>query len=695
MSTLDTASAATAGHRAKLAYIYIRQSSLSQVAHHGESTEMQYRLMDRALTLGWPRDRIRILDEDLGKSAATAESRPGFQQLIADVGLGQVGLVLSLDASRLARNCSDWHRLIELCALFGALIADGERLYDPRQYHDRLVLGLSGMMSEAELHQLRIRLQAGELQKAERGELRLPLPAGLQRQRDGSVILNPDDEIQARLQLVFAKYDEPGAARAVMRYLCRHDLHLPTRPRCGPEPHEIVWQEANAQRVLEILHNPAYAGAYVYGRSTLDLARRRAGHPGSGLAHRPLGQWPVCLQGVYPAYISWDHYLANQERLQSNQNRYEEHHHGAPRQGQALLQGIVLCARCGSHMGLRYYGPHGNYPAYRCARARLESNAPLCQEVRALALDAEVERQFLQALTPDRLVVAMSAIEQIEQEDAALRHQWQLRLERARYEAERARRQFNAVEPENRLVARHLERQREDRLLAAEELEQAYQRWGRQHGRVFTEADRAAVLALGADLPKVWYAPTTTAGDRKRLLRLVIASVVVDGRREAGRVWCRINWQTGATTELRVTRRVRSYAEYPRLEELQARVHALHAKGKMDDEIAAELNAGGFMTARGRHFSGKMMWILRHQWHLPTVKENGKECNPVRWPDGTYSIEGAATSIGVTVGTIYKWVRSGRIQGRQRKSGLPWKLSLRDSDILALKEYVQRVRRIK
>lgn len=255
MSTLDTASAATAGHRAKLAYIYIRQSSLSQVAHHGESTEMQYRLMDRALTLGWPRDRIRILDEDLGKSAATAESRPGFQQLIADVGLGQVGLVLSLDASRLARNCSDWHRLIELCALFGALIADGERLYDPRQYHDRLVLGLSGMMSEAELHQLRIRLQAGELQKAERGELRLPLPAGLQRQRDGSVILNPDDEIQARLQLVFAKYDEPGTARAVMRYLCRHDLHLPTRPRCGPEPHEIVWQEANAQRVLEILHN--------------------------------------------------------------------------------------------------------------------------------------------------------------------------------------------------------------------------------------------------------------------------------------------------------------------------------------------------------------------------------------------------------------------------------------------------------
>lgn len=695
MSTLETASKATASHRAKLACIYIRQSSLSQVAHHAESTEMQYRLMERALGLGWPRDRIRILDEDLGKSATSADDRPGFQQLIAEIGLGRVGLVLSLDASRLARNCSDWHRLIELCALFGALIADGEQLFDPRQYHDRLVLGLSGMMSEAELHQLKIRLHAGEQQKAERGELRVGLPVGLERQRDGSLILNPDDEIQARLRLVFAKFDELGTARAVMRYLCRHDLPLPTRPRCGPEPHDVVWQKANAQRVIAILHNPAYAGAYVYGRSTFDPAKRRVGHPGSGLVHRPLGQWPVCLQGVYPGYLSWEHYLANQERMLNNQNRYEHNHHGAPRQGQALLQGIVLCARCGNRMSLRYSGPQGEYPAYRCTRAYHEFNAPRCQEVRALALDAEVERQLLEALAPDRLAVALSAMEQIEQESAALRHQWQLRLERARYEAERARRQFNAVEPENRLVARNLERQWEDKLRTAEELQHAHQRWAQHHDDACTEADRAAILALGKDLPKVWKAPTTTAGDRKRLLRLVIQSVVVDARREAGRLWYRINWQTGATTEQWLTRHVQSYAEYPRLKELQERLHALNAEGKMDEQIAAELNAGGLITARGQRFSGALVWLLRHQWQIPTVKENGKEHNPACWPDGSYSIEGAADRIGVTVGTIHKWVRAGRIEGRQRQWGMPWKLSLNDDDIIALKEYVQRVRRVK
>lgn len=694
MSTFDTPCQATASHRAKLACIYIRQSSLSQVAHHGESTEMQYRLTDRALALGWPRDRIRILDEDLGKSAASAEDRPGFQQLIAEIGLGRVGLVLSLDASRLARNCSDWHRLIELCALFGALIADGERLYDPQQYHDRLVLGLSGMMSEAELHQLKIRLHAGEQQKAERGELRVGLPVGLERQRDGSVILNPDDEIQARLRLVFAKYDELGTARAVMRYLCRHDLPLPVRLRRGPEPHEVVWQQANAQRVIGILHNPAYAGAYVYGRSTFDPARRRAGHPGSGLVHRPPGQWPVCLQGAYPAYISWEHYLTNQERLRNSQNRYEQGRHGAPRQGQALLQGIVLCGRCGSRMCLRYYGPQGQYPAYRCARARHEFNGPLCQEARALALDAEVERQLLEALTPDRLAVALSAMEQIEQEGAALRHQWQLRLERARYEAERARRQFNAVEPENRLVARNLERQWEDKLRAVEELEQEYARWTQRHDCTFTEADRAAILALGQDLPRVWNAPTTTAGDRKRLLRLVIASVVVDARRETGRLWYRINWQTGATTEHWMTRRVQSYVVYPRREELQERVRALHAQGKMDKEIAAELNADGLLTARGRRFRDKLVWLLRQQWQIPKAKEKGKEHRPARWPDGSYSAEGAAACIGVTVGAIYKWIRTGRIAGQQQARGMPWKLALSEDNIMALKEYVQRVRRI-
>lgn len=493
----------TTAHRAKLAYIYVRQSSLSQVLRHGESTTLQYRLVERAVGLGWSRERVQVIDEDLGKSGSSTQQRLGFQQLTAEIGLGRVGLVLSWDASRLARNNGDWHRLVELCALCGALLADGEQLYDPRQYHDRLLLGLSGMMSEAELHHLKLRLQAGERLKAERGELRLPLPAGLERQRDGAVIRTADEEVQARLRLVFDQFETLGSARAVLRYLQRQQLLVPTRPLRGPAP-EVQWQPASNERVLAILHNPAYAGAYVYGRRTHDPQRRRADHPTSGLVRQPLEQWPVCLQGIYPAYISWEQYLRNQARLQANQSRYDADHPGVPRQGHALLQGLVRCGRCGGRMRLRYSGPQGQYPVYECGIAKQRYNHPRCQEVRALPLDAAVEQHFLAALAPDRLAVALATLEQFEDEARALQRQWQLRRERARYEADRAQRQYQAVEPEHRLVARSLERQWEEKLRALDELEHGYRRWAAQQSMTLTETDRQAILALGADLPTLW-----------------------------------------------------------------------------------------------------------------------------------------------------------------------------------------------
>src|SRR5271156_1707203 len=267
----------TPARRAKLAYIYVRQSSVTQVKHHQESTELQYRLVDRAVRLGWPHERVQVIDEDLGKSGAGGVERQGFQKLIAEIGLGNAGLVISLDASRLARNNRDWHQLLELCSVFGVLIADGERLYEPTLYHDRLLLGLSGIMSEAELHQLRIRLHQGERQKAARGELRMPLPGGLARTRSGEIVLNPDEQVQSRLEFVFRKFSELQSARAVMLELHRHDLMLPVRPLRGPAPHEVEWVPATSTGVLQILHNPAYAGAYVYGRHQSDPLRRRAG----------------------------------------------------------------------------------------------------------------------------------------------------------------------------------------------------------------------------------------------------------------------------------------------------------------------------------------------------------------------------------------------------------------------------------
>ena len=411
---LSTDDRITNAHRAKLAYVYVRQSSPGQVRHHQESTELQYRLVERASLFGWPRERVHVIDDDLGKSGTSSRDRHGFQTLIAEVGLGKAGLVLSLDASRLARNNRDWHQLLELCSLFGVLIADGERLYDPAAYHDRLLLGLSGIMSEAELHQIKIRLHQGERQKATRGELRLPLPAGLTQNRDGSVTFNPDEEVQERLRLVFAKFRELRSAKAVMRYLRGNNLLLPVRPLLGPAPHDVVWRMADSARVVQILKNPAYAGAYVYGRRRPDPLRRQPGSERIGTAAVAPEDWSICLKDAHPAYVDWDEFMANRRQLVDNVNRYDMGRPGVPRKGDALLQGIASCGRCARRMCLRYSGPNGDYPVYVCVADQNAEGRPKCQEVRALAVDAEVERLILQSLRPDQIALAVAALGEIE-----------------------------------------------------------------------------------------------------------------------------------------------------------------------------------------------------------------------------------------------------------------------------------------
>jgi DNA invertase Pin-like site-specific DNA recombinase len=682
----------TAAHRAKLAYIYVRQSSVQQVRQHQESTELQYRLVDRAVGLGWPRERVHVIDEDLGRSGATSGERHGFQRLIVEIGLGNAGLVLSLDASRLARNNRDWHQLLELCSLFGVILADGERLYDPSAYHDRLLLGLSGIMSEAELHQIKLRLHRGERQKAARGELRLPLPAGLSRGRGGDIALNPDEEVQERLRLVFAKFAELQSARAVMRYLRAHDLPLPVRPLLGPAPHAVAWCEANSARVRAILQNPAYAGAYVYGRRRPDPARRRSGAR-AATTKVAVGAWEVCLPAAFPGYLSWEEFMANQRRLADNVNRYAAGHHGVPRRGHALLQGIAAGGRCGRRMSLRYTGPHGDYPVYCCRADRDQGAAPLCQEVRALPVDAFVERTLLEALAPDRIAIAVAAVGQLQEEARQLEKQWGLRRERARYEAERARRQYDAVEPENRLVARSLERAWEEKLCAVEAIEQVYERWRREEPRVLSEADHAVLQGLGENLPRVWQAGTTTAADRKRLLRFVIKEVALDQKRERGQVWLKILWQTGATSEHAIQRHVHTYRDHFDLEPLRRRVAALNAAGKMDKEIAAVLNREGFVAARGCAFQGENVWLLRKRWGIATVKINGVSPNPPRWPDGSYSVQGAAAALGITPQTVFDYLARGLLSGRQLVKGQPWQIDVADEQIERLRARVRHTRR--
>jgi hypothetical protein len=391
----------------------------------------------------------------------------------------------------------------------------------------------------------------------------------------GDVILNPDQEVQARLRLVFSTFMELGTANAVVRYLRCHQLPLPARPLRGAAPQQIVWDAATSSLVTAILHNPAYAGAYAYGRSMRDPARAKPGRPGTGIIRLPMDRWVVLLHDRYPAYISWDAFMANQARLEANQTSYKRGHPGAVRRGEALLQGIAICARCGAHMQLLYSGPSGEFPVYKCFQGGSRGSYLRCQEVRALDLDCDIQRIVLHALAPDKLAIAVATLAEVEREDAALQKQWQLRLERARYESERARRQYDAVEPENRLVARTLERQWEDKLRALEQLEREYASWcGRQQLTV-SEEDREQILALAQDLPSVWAAPTTTAADRKQLLRLLVDSVLLDNHRSVGRTWFQINWRTGATTEHWRVRRVRGYFDYAALDELERRIREL------------------------------------------------------------------------------------------------------------------------
>jgi DNA invertase Pin-like site-specific DNA recombinase len=602
---------------------------------------------------------------------------------------GKAGLVMSLDASRLARNNRDWHQLLELCSLFGVLIADGERLYDPGAYHDRLLLGLSGIMSEAELHQIKVRLHQGERQKAARGELRLPLPAGLTYGRDGGVTLNPDEEVQERLRLVFAKFRDLRGAKAVMRYLQRSNLLLPVRPMNGPAPHDVVWRPADSGRVVHILKNPAYAGAYVYGRRRPDPMRRRPESGRIGTIAVAPEEWSICLKDAHPAYVDWEEFMANQRQLADNLNRYGMGRRGIPRKGSALLQGIVCCGRCARRMCLRYSGPHGDYPIYTCAADHHSDGQPRCQEVRALLVDTEVERVILAALAPDQIALAIATLGEIEGEVRLLERQWSLKRERARYDAERARRQYDAVEPENRLVARSLEHVWEEKLRRAEQIEQDYEVWRREQSVSITDADRQEILALGGNLPQLWHAATTTAADRKQIARLVIKEVTLDQTRRRGWIWIRIIWQTGAASEHWVQRRVLGYAQHADADQLRNRIVELNGMQKMDGEIAAILNDEGLRTAHGPPFSGGMIHVLRKKWRIPTVKINGAASNPPRWPDGSYSVQGAAELLGITSQTIFDWLRKGWLSGRQLARGMPWQIFLSPEQANELKARVR------
>ena len=518
----------TAAHRQRRACVYVRQSTVFQIHHHRESTERQYNLRQRAQALGWSPEAIVIIDEDQGQSGTSAAHRQGFQRLVAEVAAGEIGVVLSLEASRLARCGSDWHRLIELCSLSHALIADEYAVYDPREPNDRLLLGVKGTLSEAELMTLRTRLYEGRWNKARKGELGRSVPTGYLLDEQKRWIKDPDRQVQQRLEYVFKLFRQCGVARQVLLTLKAEQLKLPARVPGGPDKGQLVWKEASYRAVIRFLRNPSYAGAYVYGECEYDGTQRYAKTGKAKPRRRAPDQWPVCIQNHHEGYITWEEYLGNCQRL--HQNWFRSDTRGAPREGGALLQGIVWCGYCGAKMGVNSHSVREKRsPSYICHHAYSEGAPRTCQSMTSKPVDEFVVKVFFEALAPAQLEIALAAVDQLQHQRQALQQQWKQQLEQARYDAQLAQRQYDAVDPDYRLVAAELERRWNDKLEAVQKLERAYSEAQQQaHFSVNTD-EKEAIERLAQDLPSVWQSSTTTDQERKQLLRYLIAQVQLDG----------------------------------------------------------------------------------------------------------------------------------------------------------------------
>ncbi|OWK41037.1 recombinase family protein [Fimbriiglobus ruber] len=584
-------------HLDRGAIVYVRQSTPQQVADHQESTARQYALTDRASALGWTRERVTVIDDDLGKSGQSIEGRPGFQRLLAEVALDRIGLILGLEMSRRARSCKDGHQLLELCARFRVLLADADGVFDPTDHSDRLLLGLHGMMNEAELHVLKQRMHQGKLNKARRGELIVSVPVGYLKHPSGQVTLDPDEQAQGVVRLIFDEFDRQGTVHGILRHLIAHGIRLPVRSTAGGSGGPLQWRPPGRETIRQILRHPIYAGAYRYGHRPTDPRRQTAGHPKSGRnSGLAADECLVFLRDRFPAYISWERFEANQLRLAANRSRAGSP--GAIRNGTALLAGVVRCGRCGKRMYVRY--TRTGRPSYVCSTLRSDYGLPLCQSTPAADIETWVAEQVLSALQPAALDASLTAAAAVEEQRRQLVRHWEQRIERARYEADRAGRQYHACEPENRLVARTLEQRWDELLREVARLEAEFDRVRRTQPRVLGEADRDRVRQLAEHVPAVWRASTTTPADRRQIVRLLIDTVVVTVDPTGDRAAIRVEWSGGAVQQQTVHRPVQGYRQQRDWPQLSARLIALHEQNRTPAEIATILQEAGFRPRNGR-----------------------------------------------------------------------------------------------
>ncbi len=651
-------------HIQRAAVVYVRQSTTSQVEQHRESTARQYALAERAQQLGWTKEQVILIDEDLGLSGASVAKRTGFTRLTSEVALGRVGIVLGLEVSRLARNNADWYRLLDLCGLTDTLIGDGDGLYHPALFNDRLVLGLKGTMSEAELHIIRARLDGGIRNKAARGELRRGLPVGLVwGDEDGEVLFHPDEAVTGAIRTVFARFAELGSVRQVWLWLRSQGLSFPLQWQS-----EIRWVTPTYTAIHSILTNPVYAGVYTYGKTRCERFIDAQGIIKKRIRHLPMKEWAVLLPEHHPGFINWETFEANQVRIDQNIHPKPNQAGGAIREGSALLQGIAVCGHCGRRLRI-YYSGKNSTPGYYCSGKDLVNGRGLyCLNVGGVAIDQAVVQAFLIALTPAALQASVLAFEELQSNHDTALAQWRLEVERTRYEAERAERRYRAVEPENRLVARGLETEWENRLRDLSVAEAELHRREHQQPPPIGPEQRQRICTLGADLQQVWTAPTTTDRDRKELLRTLLEEVVMVVDRVERCAQLTMRWRGGTLTTIDLS--------LPRHQptgirtdedtiELLTRLATLYP----DDVIAGILNRQGRKTAYGERFTANQVGSLRRYRNIPRFQPSAEA------PTGELAtMDQAAKLLGIAPSTIHRWLNDGFIAGEQLTPGAPWRI---------------------